>query len=195
MTVRTPSTLKEHDGDAENIRGRSIWLAVIYQALEDATTTKHATAPVERAQARAWLSSMGKDFREVCALAGVEPDQIRARAQHMIAQADAGMTLSGLHRPGRTRRTTPVEGGRRSIAGMTITHAGRTLTLKAWADELGIPAHVVRARAQYGWTTERILFEPVDTRKRKRAARDRGVGRAQTVNAGTGALPTAQISA
>lgn len=194
MTVRTPSTLKEHDGDAETVRGRTIWLAVIYQALEDATTKRDATHAVERAQARAWLSGMGKDFREVCALAGVEPDQVRARAQHMITQADAGAVFR-THRPGRTRRTTPSEGGRRSIAGMTLTHDGRTLTLKGWADELGLPAHVVRARAQYGWTTERILFEPVDTRKRKRAARDRGVGLAQDVVAGTGALPAAQISA
>jgi hypothetical protein len=80
----------------------ALWRAVIDQAITDATLgllkgepgrKKQARPSVERMihrdQARTWLLGMGKDFREVCSMALLEPDAVRAAARRQIAQADA----------------------------------------------------------------------------------------------------------
>ncbi len=84
----------------------ALWRAVIDQALTDATLgllkgkpggKKKARPSVERMihrdQARTWLLGMGKDFREVCTMALLEPDAVRAAARPQIAQADAMLVL------------------------------------------------------------------------------------------------------
>jgi hypothetical protein len=67
---------------------RALWLQVIAQALIDATTkiSASSTGQVKRDReaARAWLLNRNADFAGVCALAGVDPDWVRARARKII---------------------------------------------------------------------------------------------------------------
>lgn len=68
----------------------ALWRAVVRQAIADATSRPRTPeAEHDRAEARAWFSSPGADFRCVCALADVDPDQVRRVALEAIAAADA----------------------------------------------------------------------------------------------------------
>lgn len=79
-----------------------LWRAVIAQAISDATATvrpKHGKASIspdkakakqvisdamrERDHAREWLLGDSRDFREVCNLAGLDPEAVRERAQRL----------------------------------------------------------------------------------------------------------------
>lgn len=44
---------------------------------------------------------------------------------------------------------------------VALTHNGRTLTLSAWAAELGMKEKTIRRRHTTGWSTERILTQGV----------------------------------
>lgn len=57
-----------------------LWQSVIFQAAVDATADpdcKNDTERHARRDARDWLGGGGRDFREVCSLAGFDPDFIR----------------------------------------------------------------------------------------------------------------------
>lgn len=71
----------------------ALWLAVVFQAVEDATWEppagasqtrwgKSSRAIMERARddAQAWFKRGGRDFHEVCWRAGVHPDDVRKLA-------------------------------------------------------------------------------------------------------------------
>jgi len=64
----------------------ALWLAVVQQAFTDSIegflgSREVSTARRDCAVAREWLLGNGEDFRIVCALAGLEPDYIRAEAR------------------------------------------------------------------------------------------------------------------
>lgn len=75
--------------EAESRSTVALWRAVIMQALDDATmfgaTSK---AKLEISQARSWLLSPNQHFNEVCALADLEPSQVRLFARKRISDAD-----------------------------------------------------------------------------------------------------------
>ncbi|WP_020185067.1 hypothetical protein [Methylopila sp. 73B] len=75
--------------------------------------------------------------------------------------------------------------------GKRIDFAGKSLTVREWAAQAGVPYHTFRARLQQGWPMARAIASQAELPRQ----RDRGVGRAQAVIAGTGALPAAQTSA
>jgi len=69
----------------------ALWLAVVQQAFTDSIegfrgAREASTARRDCAVAREWLLGNGKDFRIVCALAGLEPDYIRAEARRRQAR-------------------------------------------------------------------------------------------------------------
>lgn len=71
----------------------ALWRAVIAQAISDATTThisgeSRQQMRLVNAQARRWLTKPSQDFTTVCAMAGVEPDTVRAFARQQIAAYD-----------------------------------------------------------------------------------------------------------
>lgn len=49
-----------------------------------------------------------------------------------------------------------------------MTYNGKTLTMAQWAKELGISVNTIMSRINYGWSTERILSEPVHNNGRKK---------------------------
>jgi hypothetical protein len=67
---------------------RALWVSVIAQAIFDATAnltvSSRQEAKWDRAAARSWLLDNNKDFAGVCALAGLDPDWVRARARKII---------------------------------------------------------------------------------------------------------------
>lgn len=68
----------------------ALWRAVIAQTLDDATVfASNSRKRVMISQARSWLLTPNRDFIEVCALADVEPTQVRALARKRIADSDA----------------------------------------------------------------------------------------------------------
>jgi hypothetical protein len=79
----------EGEAQAEPESGqRALWVSVIAQAIFDATANLTASSRQEakwdRAAARSWLLDNNKDFASVCALAGLDPDWVRARARKII---------------------------------------------------------------------------------------------------------------
>jgi hypothetical protein len=68
--------------DDETGRCRSLWRAVIVQALRDALS---AAAGAARVEARRWLLSAGRDLEAVCDLAEIDPVTVRATARRLIA--------------------------------------------------------------------------------------------------------------
>jgi hypothetical protein len=49
-----------------------------------------------------------------------------------------------------------------------LTFRGRTQTVSQWCEELGVSKATVFRRLADGWTTERAMTEPPDTRKGRR---------------------------
>lgn len=73
---------------------RRLWQAVIYQACVDALSNKSESENSEKVRARreadSWIRGAGRDFREVCSLAGLDPDFISE------AYVSGKLTRSGL---------------------------------------------------------------------------------------------------
>lgn len=56
-----------------------LWQTVLFTAVKDALEGQDQERPeLERFRADRWIRSNGKDFRLVCALAGLEPEFIRS---------------------------------------------------------------------------------------------------------------------
>lgn len=152
LTLDTTEAWLNHNPNAE----RQLWASVIRQALEDAIGgTEASSKPNERnrikAEARAWFRTPSRDFNEACALAGLEPDRVRAFALNKIEEAD---------KTDRGPRFT------------TITYMGRTMSLGAWSKETGIHIATLRFRLNKGLTPEEILMPPDEKRTRKRRNND-----------------------
>lgn len=47
----------------------------------------------------------------------------------------------------------------------TITVGGERLTVREWAERIGIPANVISNRLNRGWTLERAVGVPVQPRR------------------------------
>ncbi len=124
-------------------RDRALWLAVIQQQLDDATSLRPNAVnerlhDAARQEAREWLLTPSIDFDDVCALAGVEPRDIRRIAQDRIDAYEA--------QPTKTRSAT-------------ITHEGVTRTIKEWSIITGLSVAVIHHRQNSGWTGA-DLFQP-----------------------------------
>lgn len=66
---------------------RSMWVAVITQAMMDALSrSRKAEEQFNKFEATRWLTGNSSDFRNVCLMAGMDPDYVRARAQKAITQ-------------------------------------------------------------------------------------------------------------
>lgn len=79
------------------IRGeKSLWIAVITQALMDAlhrATT--AESLYHKHEAIRWLSDNSRDFIDVCLNAGLDPDMVRRRAKRAISNPCAWRAAPG----------------------------------------------------------------------------------------------------
>jgi hypothetical protein len=128
---------------------RDLWRAVIAQAIEDATTSKRVVGEftpeagsAAQAEARHWLTTPSVDFDEACALAELEPDQVRAYATTEIAKADRYLNSSGSNDRGRL-----------------IEFDGQRMNVRGWAKHLGITQAALGMRLA-SMPLERALTAP-----------------------------------
>jgi|GEM_PF-1550588 len=64
---------------------RSLWMAVITQAMMDALSkSSNKEAQYHKHEAIRWLSENSKDFIEVCLNAGFRPDEVRRKAKKAL---------------------------------------------------------------------------------------------------------------
>lgn len=82
-----------------------LWNAVIHQALTDAMVDDGVSLVSH--QARTWFESNGTDFREVCDLAGKDPDYVRESALRLIRHGPRKDRIGDARR--RYARTRAVE--------------------------------------------------------------------------------------
>lgn len=69
--------------------GNHLWCAVVHQAIDDATQplSRNSTTRLEQIRARDWLTRPNRDFDEVCGLAGIDAEKVRAVATVRIEHA------------------------------------------------------------------------------------------------------------
>jgi hypothetical protein len=69
--------------------GHHLWCAVIDQAITDATQplSRKVSTRMEQIRAREWLTLANRDFDDVCGLAGIEAERVRAVATVRIEHA------------------------------------------------------------------------------------------------------------
>lgn len=83
-----------YESELPFIPEQELFRAVLRQAIFDAVAPSKVTnagdVAVCRAQAREWFCANTRDFRDVCALAGFDPDYIRENALKLVVRADAG---------------------------------------------------------------------------------------------------------
>lgn len=73
-----------------------------------------------------------------------------------------------------------------------LSHAGKTMTISAWARHLGIRTATLRCRLDDGWSVERTLTTPVARRRKRSTTQGQGVVGDFEGQKGTGAGGTAQ---
>ena len=146
---------------------KQLWCAVIRQALDDVTWTtpygEHAaSAEHARVQARAWLMSNSRDFKEVCYLAGFDPARVRKHAAQVIEEADR-------NRPAPSAPTVAPSSVSRSNSPKhrRITFRGETRTIPQWGDIVGLSTSALNRRIRSGWSIEDALTIPKTPRGTK----------------------------
>lgn len=82
----------------EELRFRTLWRGVIYQALYDAS---YNSSEVEREEARWWffssLTSVVDDFEEVCGLAGLPEAKVKRAATKILITKEQVFDRRSLH--------------------------------------------------------------------------------------------------
>jgi hypothetical protein len=91
--------------------------------------------------------------------------------------ADMGPRPSPLHEldrrenskgysPGNCRWVTSKTNNRNRRSNVLVTYKGKTQTLAAWAEELGVPYPLVRHRIAIGWTPRKAFTTPANATRR-----------------------------
>jgi hypothetical protein len=96
---RTKDT-KPHDsitGPYDSARSeRSMWVAVITQAMMDALTrSRKPEEQFSKFEAIRWLTGNSADFKTVCMLAGMEPGYVRSRAKKALISETSWRAAAG----------------------------------------------------------------------------------------------------
>ncbi len=75
---------------------RSMWVAVITQAMMDALSrSRKPEDQFSKFEATRWLTSNSAPFRNVCMLAGLDPDYVRTRAKKALASSTSWRAGAG----------------------------------------------------------------------------------------------------
>ncbi|MGY3575282.1 hypothetical protein [Bradyrhizobium sp. USDA 4504] len=156
---------------------KALWLAFINQMISDACGV--ACTDLERQQAHDYLFKPNRHFNEVCALAELEPDFVKAAARKRVDAA-----------PKRVRAERSVKPKPVKLRGKTCTINGVTKRFADWLKESPVLKQTVYYRISCGWSIEEALFAPA---KRQRQTSP-GVGQAPAKSVPDRSFPTAQDS-
>ena len=135
-----------------------LWMEVLRTAIVDATEgVSGPRREVDRrmngiVKARTFLTEPNEDFEIVCALAGVDSDAFRERAQVIIGKAPSPEEL-----------VQPQSGKRK---GKTLTLNGVNKTISEWSEHLGISTSTIHLRKRQGLPIELVL-SPKSNKGRK----------------------------
>ncbi|RCW27806.1 hypothetical protein DFR48_102292 [Ciceribacter lividus] len=156
---------KRREINTDNRNGeRGLWVAVVLQAIEDATANGKAHS-LARQQARSWFRRGNPDFIEVCNLAGLDPEATYEKAIAAIERHDARGDNSIPRKQGAPLRIYTLNGVSKTIA--------------EWSEQSGIPTTIIRNRLTNGWTLNDALNRKVEPKR----------GVTYTVNGETRTLP------
>lgn len=141
---------------------RALWLAVIAQSIEDATSAHvagcntPATNDKARQEARDWLTIPNNDFNEACALAGLEPSFVRNAAITKINNFDDDNPA--VMRGAVERKAAEHE----AHQSKHLSFDGITQSIEEWALDYGISARTIRDRLyKKAWSVERAITQPI----------------------------------
>jgi hypothetical protein len=81
----------------------------------------------------------------------------RPSPKHSLDRLD----VNGNYEPGNCRWATVKEQRRNIRTNRLLTHHGKTMTVAAWADELGVRKGILYTRLFNGWSDEKVLTQPV----------------------------------
>lgn len=70
------------------------------------------------------------------------------------------------YEPNNVRWATAQEQSRNTSKNRMITFNGKTMCLKAWAEELNVAYNALQSRLRMGWTVEETLTRPIKRHKR-----------------------------
>ena len=92
-----PTGLAWFDEPYSPVRGETaLWVAVITQAMMDALNRSGTTeARYHKHEAIRWLTDNGRDFAEVCHLAGLNPSYVRRKAKKALLSPLSWRALPG----------------------------------------------------------------------------------------------------
>jgi len=176
-----------HDPEFRRLFVNRLWTNILH-------ATDRNRPAADRGHARRFLVS-GAGFEPACIRAGLDPARVRQHTLNLIGPAEEMKPRRDSAVATRERRKPRASGAsKRPPVGSTLRrleHDGRSMTIEAWATELGVNHKTIRARLSNGWSVVRTLTQPAIPRPR----RNRGVGRASDAHGGTGAHPTAKTSA
>jgi hypothetical protein len=158
-----------------------LWLAVIHQALVDATTplapsaTKLTSERLNQKRAREWFTKPNRYFYLYCDLADLEADRVRAHAIPLIeAAAKLDPPMPEPTAPGRPRNPD---------YGRLYTFNGRSLTLAGWSAQTGISYGALYRRiVKRGWSIERALSTKArNTNPNRKRNPDANINQAESI--------------
>lgn len=125
----------------------------------------------ERPKCRAYPNYGGRGIRVCDHWATFQPFFAdmgpRPSPQHTIERVDT----NGNYEPGNCKWATMGEQSRNRRDTVLVTIDDRTMCMKDWAAEMGIPQSTVQSRLARGWTPMDALQRPVEQRHRRRGVR------------------------
>lgn len=74
------------------------------------------------------------------------------------------INVAGNYEPGNVRWAIHLEQMRNTRVNRLLEYRGETRCMSEWAEVFSLGQHTLKARLKYGWSLERALNMPVDTR-------------------------------
>jgi hypothetical protein len=78
-----------NNGDIEVEACQRLWRSVIFVNVRDAIHNAYEIKEDDRRRARGWIMGFGKDFRDVCYLAGMNPLAVREKVRTIMDKRKA----------------------------------------------------------------------------------------------------------